>query len=146
MAEDRRPGNSSDYDLNATFLAGDRTRRKILGDDHVDASYAEATGIRRQWRQFATEIYWASVWPREGLDTRSRRVCTIAALAAIGDVHDLRTHIRASLANDLTSDELAEIFIQVGAYTGLTRATSAFRIAQEVLDEPNDDKDPPHAA
>jgi alkylhydroperoxidase/carboxymuconolactone decarboxylase family protein YurZ len=114
---------------------GDSIRRKVLGDEFVDRSNQNSSEFLMTWRRFATEASWGRIWGRPGLDLKTRSLCTIAALVAVGDARELRTHLRGALRLGITPDELTEVFIQVGGYTGSIRAGSAFDIAQSVLTE-----------
>ncbi len=57
----------------------------------------------------------------------------LALLAATGHAEELKLHLRGALTNGVTRDEIAEIFLQVGAYAGAPSALSAFRTAREVF-------------
>ena len=45
-------------------------------------------------------------------------------------------HLRAALRNGLTVDEIKEVLLQTAIYCGVPDANTAFRIAQQVLEEP----------
>jgi 4-carboxymuconolactone decarboxylase len=47
--------------------------------------------------------------------------------------HELKLHIRGSLNNGLTKDEIKEVFLQVAIYCGVPAAVVAFRCAKEVF-------------
>jgi alkylhydroperoxidase/carboxymuconolactone decarboxylase family protein YurZ len=58
-------------------------------------------------------------WPGDG---RAGELFTDAAL-------------RAALTNGLTADEIKETLLQTAIYCGVPAANTAFRIAQDVLEE-----------
>ena len=87
------------------------------------------------WQQYAMEAAWGGIWGRPGLDLKTRSLCTISALAALGSSRQLRTHLRGALRLGISPEELAEIFIQVGGYAGSIRAGSAFELTQALLAE-----------
>jgi alkylhydroperoxidase/carboxymuconolactone decarboxylase family protein YurZ len=89
------------------------------------------------------EAAWGGIWGRPGLDLKSRSLCTISALAALGSTRELRTHLRGALRLGVTTQELAEIFIQVGGYAGSIRAGSAFELTRALLAETADPGDRP---
>lgn len=117
------------------FLRGDRVRRRVLGDAHVDRSTSSVTEFTRVWRQLSTEVAWGEFWARPGLDLKTRSICTVAALTALGLPREIRLHIRGALNCGVTPTELAEILIQVGSYAGMPKAADAFQIADEILRE-----------
>jgi alkylhydroperoxidase/carboxymuconolactone decarboxylase family protein YurZ len=73
------------------------------------------------------------VWSRPGLDRRTRSLITIALLAALGQEHELGTHIRATRNTGATMDEVREALLQVAVYAGIPRANAAVARAKEVF-------------
>lgn len=122
----------SDNDM---LARGEGIRRTVLGDEFVERSNKNADEFTMTWRRFSTEASWGRIWGREGLDLKTRSLCTVAALVALGDARELRTHLRGALRLGITPAELTEVFIQVGGYAGSIRAGSAFEIAQAILKE-----------
>jgi 4-carboxymuconolactone decarboxylase len=114
---------------------GMKTRREVLGDEHVDRAIARATDFTADFQDFITRYAWGEIWTRPGLDRKTRSCVTIAALVAMGREHELALHVRAGLRNGLTPDELKEILLHCAVYCGVPAANSAFAIAQQVLDE-----------
>lgn len=116
-------------------LDGMAVRREVLGDAHVDRATAAATDLTREFQAFITDYAWGGIWTRPGLDRRSRSMITITALVARGHHDELAMHVRAAIRNGLTRDELKEVLLQSAIYCGVPDANTAFRIAQKVLDE-----------
>jgi 3-oxoadipate enol-lactonase/4-carboxymuconolactone decarboxylase len=116
-------------------LDGMAVRREVLGDAHVDRATAAATDLTREFQAFITDYAWGGIWTRPGLDRRSRSMITLTALIARGHHDELAMHVRAAIRNGLTRDELKEVLLQSAIYCGVPDANTAFRIAQKVLDE-----------
>jgi 4-carboxymuconolactone decarboxylase len=117
---------------------GMAVRREVLGDEHVDRATAGSTELSRDFQELITEYAWGAVWTRPGLDRRSRSLITLTALVAGGHHEELAMHVRAALTNGLTSDEIKETLLQTAIYCGVPAANTAFRIAQQVLEELED--------
>lgn len=115
--------------------AGMGVRREVLGDAHVDHATAHATAFAAEFQDFITQYAWGSIWTRPGLDRRSRSLITLTALVARGHHEELAQHVRAARTNGLTNDEIKELLLQTAIYCGVPDANTAFRIAQGVLDE-----------
>ena len=79
--------------------SGDRVRRQVLGDEHVDKSQAAATEFTRDFQELATEYCWGAIWTREGLDLKSRSLLNVGMLAALGRMHELSMHVGGALRN-----------------------------------------------
>jgi 3-oxoadipate enol-lactonase/4-carboxymuconolactone decarboxylase len=116
--------------------AGMKVRREVLGDAHVDWATAATTSFTRDFQELITEYAWGSTWTRPGLDRRSRSLITLTALVARGHHEELAMHLRAARTNGLSDDEIKELLLQTAIYCGVPDANTAFRIAQQVLVEP----------
>jgi 4-carboxymuconolactone decarboxylase len=112
---------------------GMKTRREVLGDEHVDRAIAGKTAFTADFQDLITRYAWGEIWSRPGLDRRTRSAITLTALTALGHHHELAMHVRAALRNGLTPDEIKEVLLQAAIYCGVPAANRAFAIAQEVL-------------
>jgi 3-oxoadipate enol-lactonase/4-carboxymuconolactone decarboxylase len=112
---------------------GMKTRREVLGDEHVDRAIAGTTPFTADFQDLITRYAWGEIWSRPGLDRRTRSAITLTALTALGHHHELAMHVRAALRNGLTPDEIKEVLLQAAIYCGVPAANRAFAIAQEVL-------------
>jgi 4-carboxymuconolactone decarboxylase len=115
--------------------SGERARREVLGDAHVDAAIERTTDFTAEFQDLITRYAWGEIWTRPGLDRRMRSAITLTALVAGGHETELAMHVRAALRNGLTADEIKEVLLQSAIYCGVPAANSAFAIAQRVLDE-----------
>lgn len=88
------------------------------------------------FQQLVIRYAWGSIWARPGLDRRSRSIITLTALIARGHHEELAMHLRAARTNGLTDDEITEVILQSAIYCGIPDASTAFRVAQQVLAEP----------
>jgi 4-carboxymuconolactone decarboxylase len=114
---------------------GERTRREVLGDEHVDRAQAKATEFTRPFQDFITRYAWGEVWNRPVLDRRQRSMITLAALTAVRAEGELELHVRAALHNGLTPEEIREVLLHTAVYAGVPAANAAFAVAQRVLEE-----------
>jgi 4-carboxymuconolactone decarboxylase len=112
---------------------GDKVRREVLGDEHVDRSQAGRTAFNGEFVDLLTRFGWGEIWDRPGLDRRTRSCITVAMLVALGRDEELVLHLRGALNNGVTRDEIKEILLQAAVYCGLPAANSAFRLAAQVL-------------
>jgi 3-oxoadipate enol-lactonase / 4-carboxymuconolactone decarboxylase len=118
-----------------TYDSGMAVRREVLGDAHVDRSIAGTNDFTRDFQELITHYAWGTIWTRPGLDRRSRSLITLTALVAGGHHDELAMHVRAARTNGLTKDEIKELLLQTAIYCGVPAANTAFRIAQQVLEE-----------
>lgn len=118
-----------------TYETGMRTRREVLGDQHVDRAIERTTPFTEAFQELITRYAWGNVWARPGLDRRTRSAITLALLTALGSERELEMHVRAALRNGLSEDEIAEVLLHSAVYAGVPAANAAFAIAQGVLNE-----------
>ncbi|MFF1868745.1 3-oxoadipate enol-lactonase [Streptomyces sp. CB03911] len=118
--------------------AGERVRRAVLGDEHVDRATARTTAFTAPFQDFITRYAWGEIWTRPGLDRRTRSCITLTALVAGGHQEELALHVRAARRNGLTPHEIGEVLLQTAVYCGVPAANAAFAVADRIL---NDCKD-----
>ncbi|MFI5962060.1 alpha/beta fold hydrolase [Streptomyces asoensis] len=117
------------------YDAGLKVRREVLGDAHVDRELAQADDFSGDFQELVTRYAWGEVWDRPGLDRRARSCVALTALAAGGHFDELGSHVRAALRNGLTPDEIREVLLQIAVHCGVPTASSAFKVAQQVIRE-----------
>ena len=117
------------------FEKGRKTRREVLGNEHVQRTEAKLTDFNRPFQEFITRYAWGEVWERPGLTRRERSLITLAMLVALNREPEFRMHIRAALKNGVTVEEIRELLIHSGIYCGLPAANSAIHAAEEVITE-----------
>ncbi len=113
--------------------AGLRTRREVLGDEHVDRAEAATTDFTADFQDFITRYAWGEVWNRPGLSRPERSMITLAMLAALGRDEELALHVKAGIRNGLTPTDIREVLLQVAVYAGVPAANRAFAIAAQAL-------------
>jgi 4-carboxymuconolactone decarboxylase len=113
--------------------AGERLRREVLGDAHVDRSLANATPLTADFQDFITRVAWGGVWSRDVLDPRTRSAITVAVLTALGREGELELHVRGARNNGLSDEEIAEVLLHTAVYAGVPAANAGFQVAKRVL-------------
>jgi 4-carboxymuconolactone decarboxylase len=114
---------------------GMKTRREVLGDEHVDRAIRNTTDFTEPFQDFITRYAWGDIWSRPGLDRKTRSCITLAALVSLRAEGEIGMHVRAALRNGLTPEEIGEVILHTAVYAGVPAANAAFAIANEVLDE-----------
>jgi 4-carboxymuconolactone decarboxylase len=114
---------------------GDRVRREVLGDAHVDRSMTQATEFTRVLQEYVTASCWGDVWSRPGLDRRTRSLLNLAMLTALNRPQEFSVHVRGALRNGCTVAEIQETLLQTMPYCGAPAALESFRLAERVIEE-----------
>ncbi len=119
----------------ARFTQGMATRRKVLGDDHVDRAQAAKTAFDQPFQELITEAAWGHVWSSPRLTKRERSMITIALLAAMGHDEEVAMHVRATANTGATHDDVCEALMHVAIYAGVPAANRAFKIVKQVYED-----------
>lgn len=117
------------------FEAGQRKRREVLGDAHVDRSLANASEFGRPIQELVTQYCWGEVWTRDGLLPRERSLINLAILTALNRNHEFSVHVKGAINNGVTPAEIQEVLLQTAIYVGVPAALESFRVAEATLKE-----------
>uniref|UniRef100_UPI0035A2C1EB 4-carboxymuconolactone decarboxylase n=2 Tax=Neobacillus cucumis TaxID=1740721 RepID=UPI0035A2C1EB len=123
------------------FDEGLEVRRGVLGAEYVDKSINNATDFNRPMQELVTEYCWGEIWTRPGLPRKTRSIINLAMLTALNRPHEIKLHVRGAINNGLTKEEIQEVFLQTAIYCGVPAAIDSFRIAQEVFNEIEKEKE-----
>lgn len=121
--------------MSERYRKGMETRRKVLGDAHVDRAEAGKTDFDAPFQDLITEAAWGHVWSRDRITLRERSMLTIALLAALGNFDELAMHVRATANTGARSEDVMEALLHVAIYAGVPRANHAIKIAKETFAE-----------
>ncbi len=116
-----------------------KTRRSVLGDEHVNRAEANKTDFDIDFQTYITKNAWGDIWSRPGLTKRERSMLTIALLAGLGHENELAMHIRASQNTGTSIEDIKEVLMHTAVYAGIPAANSAIKIAKQTLKELSDE-------
>ena len=109
--------------------------RKMVGDEHIDALIERFKAVCPDFEQEVGSVVGGRIWTREGIDLKTRSLCSICVLAALGRDSALKLNFQMALNNGATVEEIFEALFQVAAYAGFPAAWDALIKLEEVLDE-----------
>ena len=119
------------------FAEGYQLRMEVMGEAAVarDQTTRLNDEFQRPMWEFGVRAY-GMLWTRPGLTRRERSIATLSAMVANQTLEELKVHTRNAVHNGLTVTEIRETLLHAAVYSGFPKATAAFRVAREVLDEP----------
>ena len=117
------------------YEKGLEVRSAVLGKEYVQKAIAKKDAFNSEFQELITRYAWGEIWTRPGLPRHTRSLLVIAMTAALNREAEFRLHVRASVNNGVTPDEIKEVLMQAAIYCGVPAANSAFHWAQEVLAE-----------
>ena len=109
--------------------------RQMVGEDRIDALLARFAAVCPDFETEVVSVVGGRVWARPGLDLKTRSLCSICALAALGRVNALRLNFQMALNNGATPEEIFEALFQVAVYAGYPAMWDALVMLEEVLEE-----------
>jgi len=107
---------------------------RAIDGDAGERVLASLQDVAPDLGRFIIAFCFGEIYTRPGLDTMSRELATVAALAAMGDATpQLKVHMHGFLNVGGTGEQLVEIVTQIAVYAGFPRAINAALAAKEVL-------------
>ena len=122
------------------YEKGMATRRKVLGDSHVDRAETNKTEFDKPFQTLITEGAWGNVWSSDKITLRERSMLTLALLAATGNFDEIPMHIRATINTGASKTDVMEVFQHVAIYAGVPKANHAIKIAKATYKEMENEK------
>ena len=112
---------------------GVATRRKVLGDAHVDQAEKTKTEFDAPFQELITEAAWGHVWSRDTWDHRQRSIVTLALLCGQGHWEEVAMHIRATANTSASREDIHELTLHVAIYAGVPTANRAMQVAKQTF-------------
>ena len=109
--------------------------RQMVGDDRIDALIDRFGSIFPDFEKEVVSIVGGRIWTRQGIDLKTRSLCSIGILAALGRNNALKLNLEMALNNGATREEIFEVLLQVAVYAGFPAAWDALVKLEEVLNE-----------
>jgi 4-carboxymuconolactone decarboxylase len=117
----------------ADLLARGREVAGRLWGTRAGGQELPAQRLAPEFFRLVTEFVFGMFWARPNLDLRSRSLCTVAQLAALGRIDELKGHLLGALNLGIRREELVEVLMQTACYAGVPAAVNALNAAAEVL-------------
>lgn len=114
---------------------GEATRRRVLGDAHVNRAEAAIRDFDAPFQRLITESAWGTVWSSDAISLRERSMLTLALLAAGGNFDEIPMHIRATANTGASPQDVMQAFLHVAIYAGVPKANHAIKLAKQTFDE-----------
>jgi 4-carboxymuconolactone decarboxylase len=112
---------------------GREVQAKLWGERVAAGAGPPGMELAPEFFEWVAMACFGGLWSRPQLDLRSRSLCTVAQLAALGKTDELRGHLVGALKLGIGREELIEVLMQTAAYAGIPAAVSALNAAAPVL-------------
>jgi 4-carboxymuconolactone decarboxylase len=118
---------------NERFAKGFENRKEVLGESHVEKSWAAADDFNRPVQKLVTEYCWGEIWGDPTLPFKTRSIINLALLTAMSQHHELAVHVKGALTNGVSKEEIRAVLMQASVYCGVPVGLAAFRVASEAI-------------
>jgi 4-carboxymuconolactone decarboxylase len=109
---------------------------RAVGGPRYDEPLERIRDIAPDLARFTIEFAYGDVLSNETLDLRTRQLCTVAALAAMGNaLPQLSYHIAGALNVEVPPAEILEVILLVAGYAGFPATLNALTAAKAVFAE-----------
>jgi 4-carboxymuconolactone decarboxylase len=89
---------------------------------------------------YTDEVLFGDVWKRFGLSPRDRGLVTVASLVSGYRINETPFHMKRTLENGVTPDELIEAITHLAFHAGWPPASTAIGIARKVFEQADAEK------
>ncbi len=108
---------------------------QMLGVELAERTRAAWQTLCPDFERYVIEFLSGEVWSRPGLDLRTKSLCTIAALAALGRPQGLELNLRMALNNGASREEIVETLLQIAPYAGFPACWEGLTLAHKIFHE-----------
>jgi len=110
---------------------------RAIHGDVADATVRALRDIAPEMGEFIVSFAFGDIYSRPELDIKTRQICTVAMLAALGaqTAAQLKPHIQGALNVGWTRQEIVEVLMQTAVYAGFPAAINALSVAKKVFAE-----------
>jgi len=120
---------TSDYEQGRAQFA------QMVGEENIDALISRFKAVCPDFETEVVSVVGGRIWTRDGIDLKTRSLCSIGILAALGRNNALKLNLQMALRNGCSKEEICEAIFQVAAYAGFPAAWDALEKLEEVLGE-----------
>lgn len=116
------------------YARGIGTLTRLVGEKQAEAIIARFRLLSPAFENEAISVVFGRTWSREAIDPRTRSLCSVGILAALGRHGALRIVFGIALENGASVEEITEALLQVAIYAGYPAALDALPVLAAVLE------------
>ena len=106
---------------------------EMLGPERAQAIVERFRALSPTFEQEAVAVVFGRTWSREALDRKTRSLCSIGILTALGRGNALRIVFELAIRNGASLEEITEALLQVAIYAGYPAALDGLTVLEAVL-------------
>jgi 4-carboxymuconolactone decarboxylase len=113
------------------YQAGRRVLATMLGDAAAGRSADGMRELHPDFERLVMTHVMNDLYGREGLDLKTRLLCTIAALTVLGRGEQLAAHVERALGSGAATAEIEEVMLQMSAFGGFPATWDALSVLRD---------------
>lgn len=117
------------------YTKGTETLTRLVGPGQAEKITARFRELSPAFENEAISVVFGRTWSRKAIDPKTRALCSIGILAALGRHGALRIVFGIALSSGATVEEITEALLQAAIYAGYPAALDALPVLQAVLEE-----------
>ncbi len=106
----------------------------MVGEENIEQLITRFKKVCPDFETEVVSVVGGRIWTRGGIDLKTRSLCSIGILAAMGRNNALKLNLQMALRNGCSVEEICEALFQVAAYAGFPAAWDALEMLREVLE------------
>lgn len=123
--------------MNEDYERGYGQFAKMVGEENIEKLVSRLRSVCPDFEREVLSVVGGRIWTRGGMDLKTRSLCSICVLAALGRNNALKLNMQMALRNGARVGEICEAMFQVAVYAGFPAAWDALEKLAEVLKEEN---------
>jgi 4-carboxymuconolactone decarboxylase len=113
---------------------GAEVMARFVGPENVERGREYLEQLDPELHRYIMDFVYGEVYAGEVLDPKTRSLCTIAMLAALGQQLQLGVYVRAARRQGATEEQIREVLRQVAVYGGFPNAWNALATMKASLE------------
>ena len=114
------------------FQKGNACGEELFGFDSWQRLLSDLDVLGPDLKEFFVSVFYGKLMTRENLDSRTGKLCMVAAFAVRKEAFYLGLQIQAALQSGVSEQALKEILFQVGIYAGHEAIAHAVSVWKQI--------------
>jgi 4-carboxymuconolactone decarboxylase len=111
--------------------------KKMVGDEQIGPLINRFKAVCPDFEKEVVAVVGGRTWTREEIDLKTRSLCSVGILAALGRQNALQLNYHMAFNNGVQLPEIFEAIMQVAVYAGYPAAWDALVVLEQVLKDPS---------
>ena len=112
---------------------GPQVMARFVGAENVERGRDYLEQIDPELHRYIVDFVYGEVYAGDVLDPKTRALCTVATLGALGQQLQLGIYVRSARRQGASEDEIREVLRQVAVYAGFPSAWNALATMKAAL-------------